>query len=104
MGANGAEGRMVNEIPIFGHFLFGISSTYGSIFRKHHRSFWSHFPIVSTAIRLVFVGFVPFLIFNNFGISLVSNGWYKFHLGIWAGLSQADTIHYVLDKLNYKEI
>lgn len=89
---------MVNEIPILGHFMYGVSSTYGSFFRRHHRSFWTHFPIFSTAIRLLFVGFVPFILGDYYGINFIGNGWVMFHLGFWAGLSQADAIHYVLDK------
>lgn len=98
MGTNNAEGRLVNEIPILGHFIFGISSTYGSIFRKHHRSFITHFPIVSTIIRLVFVLIVPFIFLDSWGINLIGNGWHMFWLGLWGGLSQADGIHWFLDK------
>lgn len=97
-GSNNAEGRMVNEIPILGHFMYGVSSTYGSFFRRHHRSFWTHFPIVSTAIRLAFVGFVPFILGDYYGINFIGNGWAMFHLGFLAGLSQADGIHWFLDK------
>lgn len=96
-GSNNAEGRLVNEIPILGHFIYGISSTYGSIFRRHHRSFITHFPIISTSIRLVFVGFIPFLIGDNLGINFIGNNWYKLYFGIWLGLSFADLIHWALD-------
>jgi hypothetical protein len=93
---------MVNEIPVLGHLLYGVSSTYGSIFRRHHRSFLTHFPGISTIIRLIFVGFVPFLICDNLGINLIGNGWHMFWLGLWSGLSQADALHYWLD-LNYSD-
>ena len=101
-GSNNAEGRIVNELPVIGHFLYGVSSIYGSIFRKHHRSFWTHFPGVSTLIRLVFIFFIPFLLFDYYGINLIGNGWHTFYLGFWFGLSQADGIHYWLD-LFYKK-
>lgn len=101
-GSNNAEGRMVNEIPILGHFLYGISSTYGSFFRRWHRSFLTHFPFISTFIRLWFVGFVPFVVGDNLGINFIGNDWYKFHLGVWIGLSQADAIHWFLD-MNYND-
>lgn len=97
MGSSSSEGRIVNEIPILGHFLFGISSTYGSIFRKHHRSFWTHFPVISTVVRLVFVFFVPFIIADSYGINLIGGGWIWFWAGILFGLSIADSIHYFLD-------
>lgn len=101
MGTNNAEGRMVNEVPIIGHFLYGISSSYGSMFRKYHRSFITHFPFVSTIIRLFFVGIVPFLICDNLGINLIGGGWYIIWIGIWIGLSQADLIHWFLDTIKY---
>ena len=97
MGTNAGEGRMVNEIPILGHLVFGVSSSYGSIFRKHHRSFWTHFPVVSTLIRLIFITVVPFVFLDSWGINLIGNEWYLFWLGLWAGLSHADAIHYYLD-------
>lgn len=99
-GSNNAEGRMVNEIPILGHLFYGVSSTYGSIFRRWHRSTITHFPGLSTIIRLIFVGFVPFLLCDNLGINLIGNGWIMFWVGLWSGLSQADSIHFYLDK-NY---
>lgn len=96
-GSNNAEGRLVNEIPVLGHFMYGISSTYGSIFRRHHRSFWTHFPGVSTIIRLAFVAAVPLIFLDSWGINLIGNGWHKFWIGFWFGLSQADGIHWYLD-------
>lgn len=98
MGVNMAEGRQVNEIPVLGHFMFGVSSAYGSIFRKSHRSFLTHFPIISTAIRLAFFGFIPFILGDYYGINFMGNGWHMFHLGFFAGLSTADGIHWALDK------
>lgn len=100
MLANAGEGRMINELPILGHILFGISSMYGSMFRRFHRSFITHFPIVSTFIRLVFVGTPVFLLAESWQINLIGNGWHKFWLGFWAGLAEADFIHWYLDK-NY---
>ena len=101
LGANNAEGRMINELPIIGHFLFGISSTYGSIFRRHHRSFITHFPFVSTAIRWWFVMLIPYLITERLGWCFFC-GVERFWIGTWVGLSQADAIHWWLDR-KYKE-
>lgn len=97
MGTNNAEGRMVKELPLIGHFLYGISSTYGSIFRRLHRSFITHFPFVSTAIRWWFVMLLPYLITERFGF-MFFYGVERFWLGTWVGLSQADAIHWWLDK------
>lgn len=98
MGTNNAEGRAVNELPILGHFIYGISSTYGSIFRRHHRSFITHFPFVSTVIRLIFVLSPIFIIGDYSGVNFIGDGWYKFWVCLWVGLSIADTIHWYLDK------
>ena len=98
MGTNNGEGRMVNELPVIGHYLYGKSSMYGSIFRRWHRSFITHFPGVSTSIRLIFVGYEPFIVGDYLGINFIGNGWWKFWVGLWVGLSQADAIHWVLDK------
>jgi hypothetical protein len=98
MGTNNAEGRMVNELPILGYFLYGISSTYGAMFRRLHRKKLTHLPVLSTIIRIVFVGFVPFLVLDGYGVNLIGNGWHKFWLGYWAGLSQADLVHWWLDE------
>lgn len=97
LGANNAEGRLINELPIIGHFLFGISSTYGSIFRRHHRSFITHFPLVSTFIRWWFVMFIPFIITERLGWKFFT-GVEMFWIGTWLGLSQADAIHWWLDR------
>jgi hypothetical protein len=97
MGVNSAEGRQVNELPGIGYIMFGISSVYGSIFRRKHRSFWTHFPGISTLIRLIFFFGIPFFLLDRYGINLIGNGWHMFYIGFWSGLSQADTIHYVLD-------
>lgn len=97
MGTNNAEGRIVNDLPVLGHFLYGLSSTYGSMFRKMHRSFITHFPVVSTFIRLIFVGVPTLFVAEYYKVNLIGNGWYKFWLGFWAGLSEADAIHWYLD-------
>lgn len=92
-GSNNAEGRMVNEIPVLGHFLYGISSVYGSMFRRHHRSWITHWPGISTLIRLIFLFFIPFVIGDGYGINFIGGGWVWFWVGMWMGLSQADAIH-----------
>lgn len=97
MGTSACEGRQVNELPLIGHLMFGVSSAYGSIHRKYHRKFISHFPFVSTLIRLIFFFTVPFILGDYVGINFIGNGWVNFWVGFWVGLSEADTIHYVLD-------
>lgn len=96
-GVNSGEGRMVNELPILGHVLYGVSSCYGSIFRRWHRSTLTHFPVLSTLVRLVFVFALPFGYLDAYGVNFIGNGWVWFWVGLWAGLSHADTIHAILD-------
>lgn len=100
--ANNSESRMIKELPILGSFLFGISSTYGSLFYRRHRGFFSHFPVISTLIRLIFVFGIPFVILDEKGFNFIGNGWVWFWTGVWIGLSQADGIHWFLD-LTYKD-
>lgn len=102
-GSNNAEGRLVNEIPVLGHFLYGISSVYGSIFRRYHRSWITHWPGISTLIRLIFLFFIPFVVGDGYGVNFIGNGWVWFWVGMWAGLSQADAIHLYHDIKNTKE-
>lgn len=102
MGVNSAEGRQVNELPIIGHILFGLSSIYGSLFRKYHRHWITHFPGISTFIRLFIIFLFPFLVLDGYGVNFIGNGWHKFWIGFWMGLSQADGIHYYLD-LKWKD-
>jgi uncharacterized metal-binding protein len=92
IGITAAEGRMVNEIPILGTLLVGYSSIYGAVFRRHHRSFITHFPVVSTAIRAVY-----FFWWLYFAINVLYDYQLLFLVGVFIGLSIADTIHYVLD-------
>ena len=61
-----------------------------------HRSFWSHFPFISTFIRMCW-----------FGVWVVALLWFTGILpdpraidvafGVWVGMSVGDTIHYILD-------
>ena len=53
----------------------------------HHRSFWSHFPIISTLIRLTYFGWA--LLFAPTDWTLVA----------WAfvGMALSDAFHWVLD-------
>lgn len=63
----------------------------------HHRSALTHFPVISTAIRLLYLFGIPLLIWYLVkGVLLLpALPWW----GIWAvyGLMAADGIHWVLD-------
>jgi len=98
-----AEGRML-KIPILGWFLVAYSSFYGAIFRNHHRSFWTHFPIFSTAIRVVYFFWWIGLLYHYQWITF--QDWHVLFYGsAFAGLSFADYIHWfadTFDKTRYK--
>jgi hypothetical protein len=95
MGTSKDEGRIVNEIPILGHFIFGISSTYGSIFRRHHRSFITHFPFVSTSIRYLFLFW---WVWWQIYLSTWDLAWLVFlFAGAFIGTSLSDGIHWAAD-------
>ena len=98
MGTTAAEGRLVNEIPIFGAFLYGHWATYGALFRKHHRSFWTHYPGVSTIIRLIYQFYPLFIIFwlKDWNPPFI----YQIFLGMFFGLTLADLLHFWEDKLS----
>ena len=96
-----SEGRMINELPVFGYLLFGYWSIYGGVLRRKHRSFWTHFPGVSTLCRMVyqFWWIFPIIYINNWFY-----GWiFQIFLGIWIGLSYADFLHWIED-IRSKEV
>lgn len=103
MGTTAAEGRQVNELPVLGHILYGISSAYGSIFRKRHRSWMTHLPLISTMGRLIFFFGLFFVWGDGHAINFIGGGWIWFWLSLWLGLSHADGIHYYHDKHETKE-
>ena len=103
MSANSAEGRIINELPLLGHFLYGVSSSYGSFWRRHHRSVWTHYPLISTLIRLVWFLWLPFVLLDAYGINFIGGGWVWFWVSLWLGLSCADAIHLYKDFYPSKE-
>lgn len=91
------EGRMLNEIWIIGPILVGISTIYGGYFRRHHRSFITHFPFISTSLRYLLMFWYPILLIYEYksfwGMYLL--------LGMFIGTSLSDTIHAYLDWIKY---
>ena len=74
------------------------------LYRKafKHRSFLSHFPLISTCIRILYLSCFYFLI--AIPARLVSDfvkiDWLTFLFWAFVGLVLADTAHYGLDKLD----
>jgi len=101
MGTSGCEGRQVRELFVLGYLMYGISSIYGAIFRNKHRSIITHFPVISSFIRLCFLfWWIPLLYYFEW-IKFEYWHWEIFYSFLW-GISQADTCHYFAD-LIWKE-
>jgi uncharacterized metal-binding protein len=100
IGLSSTEGRAMRSAGLLGVFWVMYWMPYAYILP--HRSFWSHFPYISTAIRLAYL-FAPFI-----GIAYYFDvlGYIEHPVvimllaGLWNGLSLADTIHYTLDILH----
>lgn len=99
LGTNMSESRAIHELKIIGYLIYGISSVYGAIFMRKHRSFITHFPVFSTIIRLLFVFGIP-VFFLYYTRTLIYDVWQvEVFLGFWLGLSMADYIHFCADHL-----
>ena len=105
-GVSKADGRTMN-IPVIGPFLFGIKSMYGGDNRKRHRKARTHIPFYATAFRLIFYFWwiLPLLIYLNMFHGFQFD-WWQLQIigGFWFGLSEADSIHYMLDVLDVPSI
>ena len=91
-----SEGRMMNDFKILGYLLVSYWTFYGAMFRCNHRSYITHFPFLSTAIRMAFAFWWVVFLYRWIGLSFNAGhllGWF----GVFFGLSIADTIHYIAD-------
>lgn len=59
-----------------------------------HRSFWSHFPLVSTAIRVIYISLIPILFMYLFGFEFELN---RYWIEWFIGLCVSDFLHYLFD-------
>jgi uncharacterized metal-binding protein len=91
-----SEGRLMNDFKILGYVIVGYTTIYGAMFRRWHRSFITHFPVISTAIRLVFLFWWIIFFYRR--------GWLVFGIddlyigaGILFGMSMADSMHWLSD-------
>jgi uncharacterized metal-binding protein len=103
IGINSDEGRMMRELKIIGvflvmyFFLYAYLMRFVGIGRKGHRNFFSHFPGISTAIRLGWVVIPVAILLTHFGVHIPTIS-YTIVLGIFAGLTIADGLHYLADR------
>ena len=62
-----------------------------------HRSFLSHFPIVSDLVRLAYILLIPAVLWLYFQMP-INNTMLLGLAGVVAGLSLSTTVHFVLDR------
>lgn len=126
-----AESRMMHEIPMLGMLFVASWFPYAYLARLvgGHRSFWTHFPVVSTAIRIIYMAVVSFIMlftlysvvhvlsvmvdvsdiislipFNDIQSIVKSEYALMVYYGAFTGLSIADFIHWFADvKSKHKE-
>jgi hypothetical protein len=102
IGITNAESRMMKHFKLFGAMMVAYWLPYAYVMRfvglgrKGHRNFFSHFPGISTAIRLGWILVIPI------GLTIYYNFTPPYHailglVGVWAGLTFADTLHYIMD-------
>jgi len=107
VGINDDEARAMRELKIFGAFFAAYFLVYAylmrfvGIGRKGHRNFFSHFPIVSTAIRLAWVLAIPAAVIWWYRIE-PQTWWWITLVGIFSGLTLADTMHWFADVTEHK--
>jgi uncharacterized metal-binding protein len=86
------------RLPIIGTLLYGLSSMYGALFRNHHRSIWTHFPVISTAIRMTYLFWLLGLAYYLNWI--VYQEWQLYiGIGVFLGMSLSDTFHWAADMI-----
>lgn len=90
---NGSEWRIVKATFGLGFLWVMFWYPYALFFK--HRSFGSHFPVVSTFIRLLYLSIIPFVISLWFpGAFAILGAWIFW---IFIGLSFSDLGHWVAD-------
>lgn len=62
-----------------------------------HRSFFSHFPVVSTSLRLIYLLLLPALAAWWFGWGIEYHSWM---LPVFVGLCVSDTAHAIMDAIS----
>lgn len=88
------EYRTMRELKLIGVLLVAYWMPYGYIFP--HRHPLTHWPGISTVIRMVYLFFPMWVILGKFGILFEGNNILLF-LGIFIGLAIADIVHFILD-------
>jgi len=93
-----SEGDLLRHFGLIGAIFVAYWFPYAYMARwvGGHRSFLTHFPVISTLVRLVYL-LIPLMIYErewfrneNFLLGL---------LGVWIGLSLSDFLHWILDAI-----
>jgi uncharacterized metal-binding protein len=102
LGLTSSEGRMMRELKVFGVLLTMLYLPYAylmrfvGIGRRGHRNFFSHFPVIGTAIRLAWLLMIPGLIAWHYGFQPTQDLIHGL-FGVLIGLSIADWLHWAAD-------
>jgi len=94
VGVTHNEGMMMRNLGIVGGLLVSYWTFYGFLFRGLHRHWLTHGLFISTFIRFgyMFWWMWWFGFFHNIWLS-------QLMLGVYYGMSSADAIHIVADKI-----
>lgn len=92
------EGMAMRRFKIFGVLFVAYWTIYAYIMQMvgGHRSFWTHFPYISTFIRMMY-GLIPFWVWFFYTKSDLYYWEIVAFCGVWVGLGISDNIHYYLD-------
>lgn len=94
--ASATESRIIKYLPFAGYILYGYTSIFGAIFRKHHRSIWTHGYFLGAIVRLVYLfWWLGILYYKNI---IHFEIWQLYlYIGLFLGLSIADSFHITTD-------
>jgi len=100
-----SEGRLMRELKIFGLFIVVVYFPYAYAMRfvgfgrKGHRNFFSHFPLVSTIIRVAWLLAIPLLCLWYFKVPVPYERLMYPLVAAVAGLTLSDTLHFAADMM-----
>jgi len=94
-GLTRAEGHVMRSLGCFAAPWVGYWTMYGVIFKRWHRSAITHFPVLSTLFRLVYLLAIPACYYKPL-LGFIQAHW----VAILLGLSLGDAFHYIADLLS----
>lgn len=88
------EWAIIKRTLGLGYIWLGYWGPYAAIFK--HRSFWSHAPVISTAIRILYI--LPLLYILS-AVLRQSLGHFMWNTFWWVGIGLliSDTLHWIMD-------